>query len=179
MRITQKLVGVSMMALMAGCSTLNSINPFASKPKGNVPAPLVELKASMAVRTAWKLDIGKAQDFVFSPALTGTSVVVAGGDGSIARVDAATGKPIWRIKAGKPLSAGVGTDGTMLAVGAVKGMVMTFDMDGKPMWTAQVSSEVLSSPVVGQGFVVVRSIDNRIVGFDAKTGEKKWTVQRP
>ena len=179
MRITQKLVGVSMMALMAGCSTLNSINPFASKPKGNVPAPLVELKGSMAVRTAWKLDIGKAQDFVFSPALTGTSVVVAGGDGSIARVDAASGKPIWRIKAGKPLSAGVGTDGTMLAVGAVKGMVMTFDMDGKPMWTAQVSSEVLSSPVVGQGFVVVRSIDNRIVGFDAKTGEKKWTVQRP
>ena len=179
MRITQKLVGVSMMALIAGCSTLNSINPFASKPKGNVPAPLVELKGSMAVRTAWKLDIGKAQDFVFSPALTGTSVVVAGGDGSIARVDAASGKPIWRIKAGKPLSAGVGTDGTMLAVGAVKGMVMTFDMDGKPMWTAQVSSEVLSSPVVGQGFVVVRSIDNRIVGFDAKTGEKKWTVQRP
>jgi outer membrane protein assembly factor BamB len=179
MRITQKLVGVSMFALMAGCSTLNSINPFASKPKGNQPAPLSELKGSMAVRTAWKLDIGKAQDFVFSPALAGTSVVVAGGDGSIARVDAASGKPIWRIKASAPLSAGVGTDGTMLAVGAVKGMVMTFDMDGKPMWTAQVSSEVLSSPVVGQGFVVVRSVDNRIVGFDAKTGEKKWTVQRP
>jgi outer membrane protein assembly factor BamB len=179
MRITQKLVGVSMLALMAGCSTLNSINPFASKAKGNLPAPLVELKASMAVRTAWKLDIGKAQDFVFSPALAGTSVLVASGDGSIARIDAASGKPIWRIKASQPLSAGVGTDGTMLAVGAVKGMVMTFDMDGKPLWTAQVSSEVLSSPVVGQGFVVVRSVDNRIVGFDAKTGEKKWTVQRP
>ena len=179
MRITQKLVGVGMLALMAGCSTLNSINPFASKSKGNVPAPLVELKAAMAVRTAWKFDIGKAQDFVFSPALAGTSVLVASGDGSIARVDAASGKQIWRIKADKLLSAGVGTDGTMLAVGAVKGGVMTFDMDGKPLWSAQVSSEVLSAPVVGQGFVVVRSIDNRIVGFDAKTGEKKWTVQRP
>ena len=179
MRITQKLVGVSMLALMAGCSTLNSINPFASKAKSNAPAPLVELKASMAVRTAWKIDIGKAQDVVFSPALAGTSVVVAGGDGSIARVDAASGKQIWRIKAGKALSAGVGTDGNLVAVGAVKGMVMTFDMDGKPLWTAQVSSEVLSAPVVGQGFVVVRSVDNRIVGFDAKTGEKKWTVQRP
>ena len=179
MRITQKLVGVGMLALMAGCSTLNSINPFASKSKGNVPAPLVELKAAMAVRTAWKFDIGKAQDFVFSPALAGTSVLVASGDGSIARVDAASGKQIWRIKADKLLSAGVGTDGTMLAVGAVKGGVMTFDMDGKPLWSAQVSSEELSAPVVGQGFVVVRSIDNRIVGFDAKTGEKKWTVQRP
>lgn len=179
MRITQKLAGVSMLALMAGCSTLNSINPFASKPKGNAPAPLVELKASMAVRTAWKIDIGKAQDAVLSPALAGTSVVVAGGDGSIARIDVASGQQIWRIKVGKSLSAGVGTDGSLLAVGAVKGVVMTFDMDGKPLWTAQVSSEVLSTPVVGQGVVVVRSVDNRIVGFDAKTGDKKWTVQRP
>jgi outer membrane protein assembly factor BamB len=179
MRITQKLVGVSMLALMAGCSTLSSLNPFASKPKGNQPAPLVELKGSMAVRTAWKLDIGKSQNYLLSPALIGTSVLVAGGDGAIARIDAATGHQVWRIKAATALSAGVGSDGTMLAVGGVKGQVMTFDMDGKPMWTTQASSEVLSTPAVGQGMVVVRTVDNRIVGFDAKTGDKKWTVQRP
>jgi outer membrane protein assembly factor BamB len=64
-------------------------------------------------------------------------------------------------------------------VGGVEGTVMAFDMDGKKLWTAQGSSEVLSSPVVGQGIVVVRTVDNRIVGLDAATGEKKWTVQRP
>ena len=179
MRITQKLLGAGVLAMMAGCSTLSSLNPFASKPKGNLPAPLIELKGSMAVRTAWKLNIGKSNNYSFSPALAGETVLVAGGDGDIARVDAASGRQLWRIKASAPLSAGVGTDGTMLAVGAVKGAVMTFDMDGKPMWTAQASSEVLSSPVVGQGFVVVRTVDNRIVGFDAKTGARKWTVQRP
>jgi outer membrane protein assembly factor BamB len=179
MRITRKLVGVGVLALMAGCSTLNSINPFASKPKGAQPAKLVELKGSMAVRTAWKLDIGKSNNYIFSPALAGTSVLVAGGEGAIARVDAATGRTLWRIKAPTALSAGVGTDGNILAVGGVKGTVMAFDMDGKKLWTAQGSSEVLSSPAVGQGMVVVRTVDNRIVGLDAKTGEKKWTVQRP
>jgi outer membrane protein assembly factor BamB len=178
MRLTQKLVSVSVLAVMAGCSTLNSINPFASKPKGNQPAPLVALKGTMAVRTAWKLDIGKSHDYMFSPALAGQTVLVAGGDGAIARLDAASGRPLWRIKAKMPLSAGVGTDGSMLAVGGVKGAVLTYDMEGKALWTAQASSEVLSSPVVGQGMVVVRTVDNRIVGFDAKTGEKKWTVQR-
>ncbi len=178
MRITQKLVGVGVLALMAGCSTLSSLNPFASKSKGNAPAPLVELKGSMAVRTAWKLDVGKSNNYILSPALVGDSVLVAGGDGAIARIDAASGRQLWRIKAASPLSAGVGSDGTMLVVGGVKGMIMTYDMDGKPLWTAQASSEVLSSPVVGQGVVVVRSIDNRIVGFDARTGAKKWTVQR-
>ncbi|MDB5909676.1 MAG: bamB [Massilia sp.] len=179
MRITQKLVGVGVLALMAGCSTLNSLNPFASKPKGNQPAPLAELKGSMAVRTAWKLDIGKSNNYLFSPALAGTSVLVAGGEGAIARIDAATGRPLWRIKAPTALSAGVGTDGTILVVGGVKGTVMAFDMDGKKLWTTQGSSEVLSAPAVGQGMVVVRTVDNRIVGLDAGTGEKKWTVQRP
>jgi outer membrane protein assembly factor BamB len=185
MRITQKLVGLSALALMAGCSSLpsmpslSSLNPFASKSKTNLPAPLVELKGSMAVRTAWKLDIGKANDFILSPALVGTELLVAGGDGAIARVDSVTGRVVWRIKADKPLTAGIGSDGTMFAVGGAKGAVMAFGMDGKPLWTAQASSEVLSAPAVGQGFVVVRSIDNRIIGLDAKTGEKKWTVQRP
>ncbi|RSZ59124.1 outer membrane protein assembly factor BamB [Massilia atriviolacea] len=178
MRITQKLIGVSVLALMAGCSTLSSLNPFASKPKGNQPAPLVELKGSMAVRTAWKLDIGKAQDYTFTPALVNQSLVVAGADGAIARVDAASGKQLWRIKAATGLTAGVGTDGNMLVFGGAKGGVLAYDLEGKLLWKAQASSEVLSSPVVGDGIVVVRSVDNRIVGLDARSGEKKWTVQR-
>jgi outer membrane protein assembly factor BamB len=178
MRITRKLVGVGMLALMTGCSTLSSLNPFASKAKGPQPAALTELKASMAVRTAWKLDIGKAQAFQFSPALAGNTVIAAGADGDIVRVDAATGKQLWRIKAGMPLTAGVGTDGNLVVVGGAKGMLLAFDMDGKPLWKEQLSSEILSSPVVAHGVVVARSIDNRIVGVDAANGTKKWTVQR-
>ncbi|MGH8854004.1 MAG: outer membrane protein assembly factor BamB [Telluria sp.] len=184
MRISSKLVGAGVLALMAGCSSLpslpslSSLNPFASKSKGDQPAPLVELKATMAVRTAWKLDIGKSGPYQFSPAVAGNTVVVAGGDGDIARVEAASGKLMWRIKAGSTLSAGVGTDGNLIVVGGAKGTLLAFDMDGKKLWSAQLSSELLSSPVVGQGVVVARSLDNRIVGIDARTGDKKWTVQR-
>jgi outer membrane protein assembly factor BamB len=161
---------------MAGCS---SLNPFASKHKGNEPAKLTELKASMAARTAWKLDIGKSRNYMLSPALAGNTIVVASADGNIARVQADSGKELWRIKAGMDLTAGVATDGNLIAVGGAKGMLLAFDMDGKALWKAQLSSEVLSAPSVAHGIVVARSIDNRIIGFDAKTGEKKWTVQRP
>jgi outer membrane protein assembly factor BamB len=178
MRITRKLVGVGVLALMTGCSTISSLNPFASKPKGNVPAPLVDLKGSMAVRTAWKLEVGKAGHYQFTPALAGNTVVVAGADGTIVRAESASGRQIWRVKAGMDLTAGVGTDGSTIVVGGAKGMLLAFDMDGKQLWKAQLSSEILSSPVVGQGIVVARSVDNRIVGFDAATGQKKWTVQR-
>jgi outer membrane protein assembly factor BamB len=178
MRITRKLVGVGVLALMTGCSTISSLNPFASKPKGNLPAPLVDLKGSMAVRTAWKLEVGKSHNYQFTPALAGNTVIVAGNDGTIVRAEAANGRQIWRIKAGMDLTAGVGTDGNTIVVGGQKGQLLAFDMDGKQLWTAQLSSEILSAPVVGQGVVVARSVDNRIVGFDAATGQKKWTVQR-
>ncbi|QJE01265.1 outer membrane protein assembly factor BamB [Massilia forsythiae] len=178
MRISRKLVGVGVLALMTGCSTISSLNPFASKPKGNLPAPLVELKASMAVRTAWKLEVGKSNNYPLTPALAGNTVVAAGGDGTLVRVDAASGRQLWRVKAGSDLTAGVGTDGETIVVGGAKGVLMAFDMDGKPLWKAQLSSEILSAPAVGQGVVVARSIDNRIVGYDVKTGQKKWTVQR-
>jgi len=178
MRITRKLVGVGVLALMTGCSTISSLNPFASKPKGNLPAPLVDLKGSMAVRTAWKLEVGKSRNYQFSPALAGNTIIAAGGDGTLVRAEAATGRQIWRTKAGMDLTAGVGTDGNFIVVGGEKGQLLAFDMDGKALWKAQLSSEILSSPVVGQGVVVARSVDNRIVGFDAATGQKKWTVQR-
>ena len=178
MRISSKLVGVGVLALMTGCSTLNSLNPFASDKKGDQPAKLVELKGSMAVRTAWKLDIGKAKGYQFSPALTGDTLVVAAADGAIARVDAATGKQLWRVKADSDLSAGVGTDGNLIVVGGEKGILMGYNMDGKLLWKTQLSSEILSAPVVSQGIVVARSIDNRIVGVDATDGSKKWTVQK-
>ncbi|WP_036168822.1 outer membrane protein assembly factor BamB [Massilia sp. 9096] len=178
MRITSKLVGVGVLALMTGCSTLHSLNPFASKSKANPPAPLVELKGSMAVRTAWKLEVGKSQGYELSPVLAGNTVIAVSADGTMVRAEAENGRQIWRAKAGADLTTGPGSDGSVIVVGAAKGMLMAFDMDGKPLWKAQLSSEILSAPVVGEGVVVARSIDNRIVGFDAKTGQKKWTVQR-
>jgi outer membrane protein assembly factor BamB len=163
---------------MTGCSTISSLNPFASKPKGNLPAPLVDLKGSMAVRTAWKLEVGKSRNYQFTPAVAGNTIIAAGGDGTLVRAEAASGRQLWRIKAGMELTAGVGTDGNLIVVGGEKGQLLAFDMDGKQLWKAQLSSEILSSPVVGQGIVVARSVNNRIVGIDAATGQQKWTVQR-
>ncbi|RJF98722.1 outer membrane protein assembly factor BamB [Noviherbaspirillum saxi] len=177
MRIAVKLTSVGMVAVLAGCS---SLNPFASKPAPrNPPAALEEFKQTLPVRTAWSTSIGSAANFVFTPAVTADSVFVAAADGTLSRIDAASGRADWRINVGTPLTAGVGSDGTTVAVGADKGMLMAFSGDGKLRWKAQASSEILSAPAVGQGLVVVRSVDNRIAAFDAETGSRRWVAQRP
>ncbi|SFV07064.1 outer membrane protein assembly factor BamB [Pseudoduganella namucuonensis] len=179
MRITGKVFGVSLLALAAGCSSLSSLNPFAAEEK-NKPAPLVELKGSIAVKTAWKYSVGKSGAYSFSPALAGNSLFVADADGNVARLDAATGKEQWRVKAGSDLTAGVGAspNGQLVVVGGVKGNVIAFDGNGKQLWKSQASSEVLSSPVAADDVVIVRSVDNRVTAYEAKTGAKRWTVLR-
>lgn len=171
-----KLICVGMLALLAGCSALN---PFASKPPPrNPPAALQEFETTLSVRTAWSVQIGAAQSFTFTPAPAGDSLYVAAADGSLARLDAGTGRTLWRINVGSPLTAGVGADAQTVAVVADQGVVMVFDTNGKQRWTARASSEVLSAPAVGQGVVVVRSIDNRIAAYDVDTGERRWIAQR-
>lgn len=176
MHIAVKLSYVGIIAMLAGCS---SLNPFSSKsaPR-NPPAALEEIKPSLVVRTAWSASIGGAGAFVFSPAVTSDSVFVAAADGSVARIDAASGRSLWRINAGVPLTAGVGSDGATVVVSAEKGVLMAFDGDGKLRWKAQASSEVLSAPAVGQGLVIVRSVDNRIAAFDVESGNRRWVAQR-
>jgi outer membrane protein assembly factor BamB len=172
MRITEKVIAASLFAMLAGCSL------FGSKDTKNQPAKLEELKGLTPVKTAWKYSMGKAGTAVFTPALAGDSLYVADANGALARLNAATGKEQWRIKAGTDLTAGVGTDGEVVVVGGAKGQILAFDADGKQLWKGQATSEVLSSPVVGGGVVVVRSVDNLITAYEAKTGVKRWSVAR-
>ncbi|MGE5489940.1 MAG: outer membrane protein assembly factor BamB [Actinomycetota bacterium] len=163
---------------LAGCSTIsdtmNSMNPFASSaPK---LTPLEPIKATADVHTRWSAAAGKAGNYTFNPAVVDSSVYIAGNDGTIARVD--DGASVWRISAGQALSAGVGSDGKIVAVGTPKGEVLAFSAaDGKPLWQARVSSEVLAAPAVSSDGIAVRSGDNRVFLFDA-AGQRKWTYQR-
>ncbi|HRE17067.1 MAG TPA: outer membrane protein assembly factor BamB [Rhodocyclaceae bacterium] len=168
--------------LLAGCSaisylgdSLSSLNPFASK--GPKPAELLPIQTTADVRLAWSANVGKGNGYVFTPAVVGKSVYVAGNDGTVARYD--DGVQAWRIKADQPLSAGVGSDGDLVTVGTPKGEVIAFAAnDGKLLWRVRVTSEVLAPPAVGVDGVAVKSGDNRIFLLDRKDGARKWFYQR-
>ncbi|MFC5474808.1 outer membrane protein assembly factor BamB [Paraherbaspirillum soli] len=172
MRSAVKLVSACALLVLGGCSL------FSGKTPSNPPAPLLEFTQTLKVRPAWTLSVGNASTFAFAPAVAEDSVYAASADGVITRVNAATGVATWRIDAGMHLTGGVGSDGTTVAVAGEKGVVLAFDAQGKQRWRAQASSEILSAPAVGQGLVIVRSQDNRIVAFDAETGERRWAVLR-
>jgi outer membrane protein assembly factor BamB len=170
------LATIFLALLLAGCSTLDSINPFASS--GPKMAVLQPINASAQARLVWRESVGKTDVYAFVPAVTGSTVYAASKDGNLIRVD--DGKLAWKINAGQPLSGGVGADANMVVVGSPKGDVLAFaSADGQPLWKARATSEILSPPALGEGIVVVRSGDNRLAAYDALDGKRNWFFQRP
>lgn len=145
--------------------------------KGPQPGKLVDFKPSAKLAVAWKVSIGDAGRYVFTPAISGDSVYAAGNRGDLLRIKAANGKTLWRIDTKAPLSGGVGVGENMVLVGTSKGSVLAYDIEGKPLWQSKVSSEVLSAPQAAGEFVVVRSGDSRIFGLDARDGSRRWEYQ--
>ena len=145
--------------------------------KGPQPVKLVDFKPSAKLAVAWKVSIGDAGRYVFTPAISGDSVYAAGNRGDLLRIKAANGKTLWRIDTKAPLSGGVGVGENMVLVGTSKGSVLAYDLEGKPLWQSKVSSEVLSAPQAAGEFVVVRSGDSRIFGLDARDGSRRWEYQ--
>ncbi|MDR1275030.1 MAG: outer membrane protein assembly factor BamB [Candidatus Accumulibacter sp.] len=175
MRRTLCLV-VLALAGLTGCSVLDSMNPF--KSSGPKVAELQAIQATAQAHVVWRESIGKSDVYSFMPAIVDSTIYAAGRDGSLIRID--DGKQSWRVNVGQPLSGGVGADRDRVVVGSSSGEVLAFSAsEGKLLWKAEATSEVLSPPALGGGMVVVRSADNRLIAYDAFDGTRRWIFQRP
>jgi outer membrane protein assembly factor BamB len=142
------------------------------------PAELVDIKAPLPVRTTWKTDVGSSRNFVLQPAVVENAIYAAGANGVVMRLAPESGKEVWRTDLDTSISAGVGSDGLLIAVATPRGEVIALGPDGKQLWRAQVTSDVAERPLVGKGLVIVRSTDHRVAAFESDTGKRRWFFQR-
>ena len=96
---------LALVAALAACSGT-------PRPK---PAELAANAALLGIRQAWNIRI-PAVTFPLSTAVSGDMVSVGASDGTVVMIDARSGQESWRANAGAPLAAGVGSDGSLVAV---------------------------------------------------------------
>lgn len=174
---------LALVVALAGCSTVGDLwgDWFGTSAKKQIPAPLVEFKPSAMLSVAGSASVGDAGNSMFVPGQWQGAIFAAGRDGRLARFESGPSgglRETWRVDTGHKLSAGVGVGPTLAVVGTIKGDVLAFDHNGKAVWQAKVSSEVLAAPTVTQDTVYVRSGDGRVFAFDAADGKRKWFYQR-
>ncbi|OZI57898.1 outer membrane protein assembly factor BamB [Bordetella genomosp. 1] len=165
--------------VLSSVLALSACSWFSKDDDRYAPAPLTDYAPAMSVRAVWSQSIGSGSGLGFAPTVIGDAIYAATPDGSVGKFDLQSGRVIWKSKAESKLSAGVGSDGTTTAVATPSGEVIAFDDTGKIKWRAKATSDVEIPPAVGYGVVVVRSGDYRIQAFDAQSGNRLWSLQRP
>jgi outer membrane assembly lipoprotein YfgL len=162
--------------VLGGCSMMPSwFGSGTEKPK---PAELPPNTALIPVRSAWTARIGQV-DFPLSVSVNGSSVAVASADGSVARIDAASGRQLWRASAGAPLAAGVGSDGKLTSVITRTNEVVTFAGGAEPAWRQKLAAQSYTPPFVAGGRVFILAADRSVSAYDGQTGRRLWNQQRP
>lgn len=160
---------------LAGCSLLPaSMGGAAEKPK---PAELPPNAALIAVRSAWTTRVGQV-GLPLTVNVQGGTVTLASSDGSVAAIDAVSGRDLWRVNVGSPLAAGVGSDGKVTAVVTSANELVAL-AGGKEIWREKLTAVAYTAPFVAGARVFVLTADRAVTGYDGQTGRKLWTQQRP
>jgi len=175
------LLCVLVLAGVAGCQTMSdSYDRLVHGGKPALPpSELVSIKPTATPQIVWRGSVGTSDRSIFYPAPAGNAIYAAGAAGDITAFDATKGGTVAKFGAGQRISGGVGVGAGLIFAGTPRGEVLAFEPQGKLVWTAQLTSEVLAPPVAQDGVVVARSGDGRVYGIDAATGKRRWVYQRP
>jgi outer membrane protein assembly factor BamB len=168
---------------LSGCQMLSSYLPTIPPPSfdwltgGKKLPPLPALTPTVTAFVNWQVPVGKA-DQGFTPVALPDAVYASSANGTVVRVDPATGREAWRSNAGMSLAAGVGANTSVVIVSNDQGQVVALGTDGKPAWTVTLSSEVTAPAAMAEGIAIVYAGDGRVYALDTASGKTKWVYQR-
>jgi outer membrane protein assembly factor BamB len=163
--------------MLGGCSTISEWIHGKNNP-ATMPVKLADFSQTAQFKVRWHADLGDSGASVLQPAISKDAVFGVSGKGGLSRLERNTGALAWRIESGIRVSGGVGAGEGIVVVGGDKGDVLAYSEDGKLRWKSKVSSEVLSTPQIAEGVVVVRSGDGRITGLNVNDGKRAWVYER-
>ena len=155
-----------LVAALAACSGT-------PKPK---PAELPANVAVQGVREAWSIRIPKVE-FPLATDVSGDMVAVAAADGTVVMIDARSGQEAWRGNAGASLVAGVGSDGSLVAVVTSQNELVAMQA-GKVLWKQRLTAQSFTPPLVAGRRVFVQAADRTTSAWDGQSGRRLWSQQR-
>jgi len=159
-------LGLALVASLCACAS-------GDKPK---PSSLEAKPSLLNVKEEWRVNIGPAA-LPLEAHIVGNQVIVASSQGSIAALEARSGKVLWRANLATELSAGVGSDGETAAVVTRENELIALRA-GKEVWRQRIQSLTLTPPLVAGGRVFLQSADRTVAAFDGASGRSLWVQKR-
>lgn len=174
------LCAVVALALLGGCS--------GTKTRVDELPELNRVDSDLRLRGSWYRQPQmrrQPHEARLTPFVAGERLFYSDRPDRVVALHARTGKLQWKTSLPPPpdmvekpvrLSGGVGAGEGYLFVGTDEGEMIALNPDdGSIHWRAQLSGEVLATPVASAGVLVVRTNDGRITALDIANGSPRWT----
>lgn len=164
---------VALVFWLGGCST----SPSPVLP----PVKLTPVHNAFKIEKVWEHDFGDGAGdnyLKLKPILDKQTLYILDYKGLVTAFNVQNHSIRWQVKTGLSASSALTLDNDLLFFGTSQGDVVAMDKsDGKVVWDAHVSSEVLSPPQVAKGYVVVRCVNGMMYALSRKDGKQLWSLE--
>ncbi|MES9958574.1 MAG: PQQ-binding-like beta-propeller repeat protein [Sedimenticola sp.] len=118
---------------------------------------------------------------VFSPVLNGEVLYLAGQDGVLRSLLAASGELLWQAKPGAGWVYPPVVEEGLVVTGGQDGVVWAMDAaSGEIVWQRRLDNELVYRPLLtDRGSLVVTSFGGDVVALDLLTGDERWRNRYP
>ncbi|MCC2606307.1 outer membrane protein assembly factor BamB [Planctobacterium marinum] len=203
-KIVSRVALLVLLSNLAGCSVIPTWMDPTTWFEDDKEAEVRELKPineRFKPAIVWDDSVGDGVDYYFSrltPVVAYNKVFAASRQGIVKAFDETSGKQLWKIDLADyrdegmfssvtqlwadgisaRLSGGITAAYQKVFLGSENGLVFAIDVDtGKVAWQSKVKGEVLASPAVDEGVVVVNTGAGVMHALDAETGEQRWIYE--
>ena len=168
--------GASFLALANCIGLALLLSACSSTPDKPAPTALSEFKPALTVTKAWATQLSPVAA-PLTAHISQEQVAVVGTNGLVTVLNADTGAEIWRLALNTQVAAGIGSDGTRLAVITKSNELMALSK-GQVLWKVKLPALALTAPFVAGGRVFALTADRTVTAFDGGSGQVLWRQQR-
>ena len=168
LRVMGGLIAVAAGMVLSACS---------SGPAKMKPAELAPAANKASAQLIWSSQMGPSSPSLAPLSLQGR-VYLTGASGTVAVLDATSGRDVWRLNLRASLATGAGSDGQTTAVVTQNNQLIAM-ADGRENWRVQLPAASFTPPLVAGRRVFVLAADRSVTAFDAQNGARLWTQARP
>jgi outer membrane protein assembly factor BamB len=180
----RKLTAAAVISLfLQGCSMFSDDE--------EVYSPLPVIQAEFTPEIEWRRSIGSGMGDFYSQTrilLANEHLYSASRSGLVKALNPLTGAEIWRQDlSDQPvfnrfeesdkalLSGGIASGYGMVFIGSENAVLFALnEKTGEVIWQVETDGEVIASPVVDEGLVVVHTASGSLISFEVQSGEQRW-----
>ncbi len=188
---TKVLVVLLLSSTLFACSSTDE-----EEDNHDTPAELVDFEHQFKANVLWEESVGDGSGNYFSrlkPFAAYDKVFSASRAGDVFAFDEKTGKTLWHTDLSdldKQRSFWSNRVSALLSGGPVAGLDKVFigsengklfalsAQNGEILWQANIKGEIINTPAIESGVVIVNSASGIMKAFDANTGDEIWQVEQ-